>query len=175
MIPHLEDSDQPARPVFERVLLPHRSLPSRNFHLLMGLLGLMSLAVSIGFVSVGAWPVIGFFGLDVALVYVAFRLSYRSARQRETLCLAGEAFTVERVSVRGERRKWQFQPFWLRVILEERPDTSNRLLVASHGRSLVIGDFVPPATRRELAETIREALARWRNSLNPTGVDRPSC
>jgi uncharacterized membrane protein len=173
MIPHLGDSDQPAHPFFERVLLPHRSLPSRNFHLLIGLLGLTSLAVSIGFVSVGAWPVIGFFGLDVALVYVAFRLSYRSARQRETLCLAGEAFTVERVSVRGERRKWQFQPFWLRVILEERPDSSNRLLVASHGRSLVIGDFVPPATRRELAETIREALARWRNSLNSVGVDRP--
>ena len=86
--------------------------------------------------------------------------------QRETLCLAGNAFTVERVNVRGERRKWQFQPFWLRVILEERPDTSNRLLVASHGRSLVIGDFVSPAIRRELAETIREALAHWRNSLN---------
>jgi uncharacterized membrane protein len=166
MIPSLEDSDQPPGPYFERVLSPHRSLPSRNFRLLMGLLGLMSLAVGIGFVSIGAWPVIGFFGIDAALLYVAFRLNYRSARQRETLCLAGNAFTVERVSVRGERRKWQFQPFWLRVILEERPDTSNRLLVASHGRSLVIGDFVSPAIRRELAETIREALVHWRNSLN---------
>jgi uncharacterized membrane protein len=175
MIPSLEESDPPTGPFFERVLLPHRSLPSRNFHLLIGLLGLMSLAVGIGFVSVGAWPVVGFFGLDVALVYVAFRLSYRSARQRETLCLAGDAFTVERVNVRGEFRKWQFQPFWLRVILEERPDTSNRLLIASHGRSLVIGNFVPPATRRELAQTIREVLARWRNSLNPASADRSSC
>jgi uncharacterized membrane protein len=166
MILGREDPDPSARPFFERVLLPHRSLPSRNFHLLMGVLGVISLAVGVGFVSVGAWPVIGFFGLDVALVYLAFRLSYRSARQRETLRLAGDAFTVERVSVQGERRKWQFQPFWLRVILEERADSSNRLLVASHGRSVVIGDFVPPATRRELAETIREALARWRNSLN---------
>src|SRR5271169_3679921 len=66
------------RPFFERVLLPHRSLPSRNFHLLMGLLGLISVAVGVGFVSVGAWPVIGFFGLDVALVYLAFRLNYRT-------------------------------------------------------------------------------------------------
>jgi uncharacterized membrane protein len=168
MIPSFEDSDQPPRPDFERVLSPHRSLPVRNFHLLMGLLGVMSLAVGIGFLAIGAWPVIGFFGLDVALVYVAFRLSYRSARQSETFCLGGNAFTVERVNVRGERRKWQFEPFWLRVILEERPDTSNRLLVASHGRSLVIGDFVSPATRRELAGTIREALAHWRNSLNRT-------
>ena len=66
---------------FERVLLPHRSLPPRGFHLMMLVLGLISLAVGIGFVSIGAWPVVGFFGLDVALVYVAFRLNYRSARQ----------------------------------------------------------------------------------------------
>jgi uncharacterized membrane protein len=163
-------ADPPApsdRPFFERVLLPYRSLPSRNFHLLMGLLGLISLAVGVGFVAVGAWPVIGFFGLDVALVYLAFRLNYRTARQSETIRLADDAFTVERVSVRGEHRNWLFQPFWVRVILEERPDTSNRLLVASHGRSLVIGDFVPPAARRELATALRDALTRWRNSLNP--------
>jgi uncharacterized membrane protein len=157
----------PVAPFFERVLLPHRSLPSRNFRLLMGLLGMISFAAGVGFIAIGAWPVIGFFGVDVALVYLAFRLNYRSARQSETLRLAGDAFTVERVSVRGERRKWQFQPFWLRVILEERSDTSNRLMVASHGRALVIGDFVPPATRRELAAMIREALARWRRALNP--------
>ena len=160
---------------FERVLLPYRSLPRRGFHLLMGILGLISLAVGIGFVAVGAWPVIGFFGLDVGLVYLAFRLSYRSARQSETIRLAGDAFTVERVSVRGERRIWQFQPFWLRVILQERPDASNRLIVASHGRSLEIGDFVSPTTRRELAVTMREAIARWRKSLNPAIVsDRSS-
>jgi uncharacterized membrane protein len=155
------------RPFFERVLTPQRSLPSRNFHLLMGLLGLVSLAAGVGFVAVGAWPVIGFFGLDVALVYLAFRLNYRTARQSETIRLADDVFSVERVGVRGERRNWRFQPFWVRVILEERPGTSNRLLVASHGRSLVIGDFVPPATRRELAATLRDALTRWRNSLNP--------
>jgi uncharacterized membrane protein len=151
----------------ERVLLPHRSLPPRGFHLLMLTLSLISLAVGIGFVSIGAWPVIGFFGLDVALVYVAFRLNYRSARRSETIRLAGDAFTVEQVSVRGERRMWRFQPFWLRVILEERGDEWNRLLVASHGRSLMIGDIVTPAARRELAASIREALKRWRDALNP--------
>lgn len=154
-------------PFLERVLSPHRSLASRNFHLLMGILGLASVALGVGFVAIGAWPVIGFFGLDVGLVYLAFRLNYRSARQSETIRLAGDAFTVERVGVRGERRNWRFQPFWVRVILEERPDASNRLVVASHGRSLAIGDFVSPAARRELAVTIREALSRWRASLNP--------
>jgi len=153
-------------PFFERVLLPHRSLPSRNFHMLMGLLGLVSVAAGVGFVAVGAWPVIGFFGLDVALVYLAFRLNYRTARQSETIRLADGVFSVERVGVRGERRNWRFQPFWVKVILEEQPDASNRLLVASHGRSLVIADFMPPVARRELAATLLDALTRWRNSLS---------
>lgn len=152
---------------FERVLLPHCSLPSRGFHLLMLGLGLISLGVGIGFVSIGAWPVTGFFGLDVALVYIAFRITYRRARRREILRLAGDAFTVERVSAHGNRRVWQFQPFWLRVVLEERDAKSNRLYVASHGRFLAIGDFLAPAARRELAATIREALARWRAAIGP--------
>jgi len=165
-------ADPPAplgRLFFERVLLPHRSLPPRGFHLLMLSLGLISLAVGIGFVSIGAWPVVG---LDVALIYVAFRLNYRSARRSETLRLAGDAFTVERDSVHGSRRMWRFQPFWVRVILEECPDESNRLFVASHGRSLAIGDFLAPSARRELAATIREALLHWRNSFTPAAPDR---
>jgi uncharacterized membrane protein len=163
----MDPSAPSRRPFFERVLSPHRSLPPCNFHMLMGLLGLISFAAGVGFVAIGAWPVFGFFGLDVALVYVAFRLNYRTARQSETIRLADDVFSVERVSVRGERRNWRFHPFWVKVILEERPDTSNRLLVASHGRSLVIGDFAPPATRRELTATLRDALTCWRNSQNP--------
>jgi uncharacterized membrane protein len=173
MTPSAEHADA-AAPLgclfFERVLSPHRSLPPHGFHILMVALGLISLAVGIGFVAIGAWPVIGFFGLDVALVYVAFRLSYRGARRSETIRLAGDAFTVERVSVRGERRAWQFQPFWLQVILEERAGDANRLLVASHGRSLVVGDFVTSPARRELAAAIREALKRWREALNPAAA-----
>ena len=126
---------------------------------------LISLAVGIGFVAIGAWPVSGFSGSTSALVYLAFRLNYRSARQRETLRLADDDFTVERVSIRGERRIWRFQPFWLRVILEERPDESNRLLVASHGSSLVIGDFV-------LARHAARAGARRLRDALPAGAIR---
>jgi uncharacterized membrane protein len=62
---------------------------------------------------------------------------------------------------------WRFQPFWLRIVLEDKPGRGNRLLLASHGRSLVIADFLAPAARRELAATIRDALAVWRRALNP--------
>ena len=161
----------PVRVFFERVLLPYRSLPPRGFNLLMLVLGAISVAVGFAFVSIGAWPVCGFFGLDVLLIYIAFRLSYRSARQRETLRLAEEEFTVERVGIRGDRRFWRFQPFWLRVVYEEHPDETNRLLLASHGQTLPIGVFLPVPVRREVAGSLRDALARWRAALNPAHRD----
>ena len=164
----MTSAEPPGGLFFERVLLPHRSLPPRGFQVLMLLLALVSLGMGIGFVAIGAWPICGFFGLDVAALYLAFRLSYRSARRREVLRLAGDDFTVERVSIYGERLMWRFQPFWLRIVLEERPDQSNRLFVASHGRSLVIGDFLGAPMRRELADSLRTALTAWRAALNPT-------
>jgi uncharacterized membrane protein len=167
-------TDSPANPhpssgriFFERVLLPYRSLPPRGFNILMLVLAGISIAVGTFFVSLGAWPVCGFFGLDVGLVYLAFRLSYRSARQRETLRLADAELTVERVGIRGDRRFWSFQPSWVRVIFEEHPDESNRLALASHGKTLPIGTFLPHPVRREVATTLRDALSRWRASLNP--------
>jgi uncharacterized membrane protein len=161
-------------PVFERVLQPHRSLPPRGFHLMLGALGLFSLAVGTGFVLAGAWPVFGFFGLDIALFYLAFRLNYRSARRREIVRLGADALTVERIGIRGERGLWRFQPFWLRVVLEERPDRAGRLSLASHGKSLVIADFLAPAPRRELAASIIAALAAWRRALNPASASAGS-
>jgi uncharacterized membrane protein len=158
---------EPRRVFFERVLLPYRSLPPRGFNILMLVLAAISIAAGTLFVSLGAWPVCGFFGLDVGLVYLAFRLSYRSARQRETLLLADDRLTVERVGIRGDRQVWNFQPFWVRVVYEERPDDSNRLALASHGESVPIGTFLPAPVRREVAATLRAALARWRAALNP--------
>lgn len=154
--------------LFDAVLSPHRSLPPSGFAIVMLLLAGGSFCVSIAFVLLGAWPVTPFFGVDVALVYLAFRASYRQARLREELRLTEERLTVDRVGVRGERRRWQFQPFWLRVTLEEKDENTNRLVLTSHGRSLVVGSFLGPAERRGVAAALGEALTRWRRSYSPS-------
>ncbi len=159
------DSDTPCH--YTAVLQPHRSLPPRGFTVLMLAVAGVSFAVSLGFVLHGAWPVTPFFGLDVALVYLAFRLSYRQARQREELRLGDDSLTVDRISIYGERRRWQFQPFWLRVRFEEQDEHTNRLVLSSHGRSLVVGSFLGPEERRGVARGLMEALRDWRRRLSP--------
>lgn len=157
------DSAAPAI-FFDRVLQPHRSLPPSSFAIVIVLLGILGFGVSVGFFLLGAWPVCGFFGLDVALLYLAIGANYRGARLQERLRLTEHSFTIERIGNRGDKSHWNFEPFWLRVILEEQDGDNNRLLVASHGTSLVLGSFLGSAQRRCLAADIKAALACWRAS-----------
>ena len=52
------------------------------------------------------------------------------------------------------------------MTLEER-DESNRLILASHGRELVVGGFLAPAERKTLATALKDALHRWRDHTGP--------
>jgi uncharacterized membrane protein len=155
-----------AAPVFfDARLQPYRSLPPRGFAVVMAVLAGASFVMSVGCILLGAWPVTGFFGLDVGLVYLAFRISYRSARKVEHVRLTASDLTVERIGVRGDRRHWRFEPVWARLVFEEIAEDENRLSVTSHGRRLSLGAFLSPNERRKLYRGLADALARWRRAL----------
>ena len=147
---------------FDAVLHPHRSLSPVGFIILMVALASVSFTMGIMFLLAGAWPVFGFFGLDVLLVYIAFRANYRSGMVYETLRLTSDDFTVRRVLPNGREKSWTFQPYWLRVQMDNPPTTESELKLLSHGRELVIGSFLTPDERLEVAEALTTALARNR-------------
>jgi uncharacterized membrane protein len=163
----IPEAEQPPAVFLDIELAPHCSLPPSGFVALMAILGGLSFVAGIVFVWRGAWPVTGFFGLDVGLVYLAFRLNYRSARRRERVRLVEDALTVERIGVRGDRRKWSFQPYWLRVTFEEKDEDTNRLVISSHGRHLALATFLGAGERREFAAVLKDAMTRWRARLGP--------
>jgi len=148
--------------LFDAELRPHRSLSPQGFVWLMTGLCLVSFIAGLAFYLAGAWPVIGFMGADVLLIYAAFRINYRRAHMRETLQLTPGQLRVRRINHWGEIQTWDFQTYWLQVLLEETPDGDNQLSLRSHGRSLTIGSFLPPRERAEVAAALRQALARSR-------------
>lgn len=150
---------------FDAVLHPHRSLGPRGFLILMGAMGVLSCIAGFAFLSAGAWPVFGFFGLDVLIVYIAFRASYRSARWVETVRLTEEALEVREVDPKGRERSWTFQPYWLRVEMDDPPEHDSQLTLRSHGRGLIIGAFLAPEQRADLADALRDALDRHRRGV----------
>jgi uncharacterized membrane protein len=147
---------------FRAVLTPHRSLTPRGFLIVMGLLGLVSFVTGMAFLLAGAWPVLGFFGLDVLIVYVAFRLNYRSGRLCETLEVTRETLELVRIHPSGRRESHRFNPHWVRVVLEEARDGRTQLRLGSHGREVGFARFLTDGERREVADALKSALVTAR-------------
>jgi len=148
--------------LFDAVLTPYRSLSPTGFTILMSAIGLVGFAAGLAFYLIGAWPIVGFGGLEFGLFYLMFRLNYRSARISERVRLTPAALTVERRTLKGEVQRWSFPAYWLRVELAEPTEPDSLLTLSSHGRSLVIGRFLPPGERLDFANALRAALAAAR-------------
>jgi uncharacterized membrane protein len=156
-----DDSPEP----FRALLTPHRSLGPRGFLILMVALGGISFATGVLFLAIGAWPVLGFFGLDVLLVYVAFRLNYRSGRLYEVLDLTPARLVLTRVHPSGRQEQHECNPYWARVNLREWPNGRTALSVVSRGTELAFGAFLTDDERRDLASALREALLEARGGV----------
>jgi uncharacterized membrane protein len=147
---------------FAAALKPNRSLSTNGFRLLMIITAFLTFAIGTAFFILGAWPVLGFCGLEFILVYIAFRLNYRAGRAAERIRLTEKELEVMRVSPYGKAQKWCFEPTWLQVLMDNPPFHHSKLRLRSHGRSLVIGSFLTPEERLEVADALRAALQSWR-------------
>lgn len=147
---------------FRAVLHQHRSLSPTGFLILMTAIGSVSFVTGMVFLVMGAWPVFGFFGLDVALVYLAFKLNYRSGRLYETVELTPEMLTVTRVHPSGKSESFDFNPYWVRVLLAEGPHGRNDLRLASHGSEFSFGRFLTDDERRDFSNALSIAIAQAR-------------
>lgn len=144
------------------VLSPHRSLSPRGFYVLMAFVAVVCFGAGLGFLAIGAWPIVGFLGLDVAAIYLAFRLNYRSGRLFETLVLSTRDLRVSRVHPDGRVESWRLPPNWLRVRLVGGDLGPGAIHLGSHGREIAIARFLSPAERHALVRALEEALRRWR-------------
>lgn len=156
---------------FDAILRPHRSLSPFGFRLLMTFAAGGLLAVGSLFWVIGAWPVIGFCGLEFVLLYGGFRLNYRAAQAYERLRLSDEGLEVSRVRPNGAvAGVWCVQPGWLRVDIDNPPEHDSQLTLSSHGRRMIVGSFLTPEERLEVAEALRDALDRWRAAPHPAAA-----
>lgn len=145
-------------PTQRAVLTPYRSLGPNGFLMLMVGFGGVCFVTGMVFALMGAWPVTGFFGLDVLILYIAFRRNYRAARLHETIELAPEALTVTRVHPSGRSEAFAFNPYWVRVEFVEGHDGRTTLSLRHHDRRLAFGQFLNDEERRAVARWLSDAL-----------------
>ena len=151
------DSDQPK--LFSARLTPHRSLNRTGFLVLMGFLCAVSFVAGVAFLLMGAWPVFGFFGLDVLVIYWAFRVNFRSANASEEITITPSELRVRRISHRGHVVEWVLNPLWVRLDQKSHAEFGiERLYLVSKGRHVSIGSFLGPDEKASFAKALLAAL-----------------
>ena len=145
--------------LFAARLTPHRSLGRRGFLTLMLFFGTVSFAAGVAFLLMGAWPVFGFFGLDVLIVYLAFRFNFKAATATEDVRITPSELRIRRVSHRGHVTEMAFNPLWVR--LEEISDPEfgiASLMLTSRGRSVDVARWLGPDEKAQFAKALGAAL-----------------
>jgi len=158
--------------IFSATLTPHRSLGRAGFLILMALFGGISFITGMLFLVIGAWPVLGFFGLDVLLLYWAFRLNYRHADAYEQVTVTPSTLKVRKVSHLGRAREWVLNPLWVRLDQIELEEFGiDRLFLISRGRKLTIASFLGPNEKASFAKELGNALSEVRRGPIRTVFD----
>ena len=159
-------SDPADAVLFATRIHPHRSLTRPQFRLLLTLVATVSFVATLPFVIMGAWPVAGFMGLDVLAVYLAFKASFRSARAYEDVRVTVLELLLAKVSPRGRRAEWRFNPSWVRLERQDHEEFGvQRLDLVSRGRRVEVAGFLGPDEKQRFAEKLSRALAEARRGF----------
>ena len=145
--------------LFSARLTPHRSLNRTGFLVLMAFITAVGFIAGVAFWIMGAWPVFGFFGLDVLVIYWAFRVNYRRGDATEEILVTASELRVRRVSHRGHVVEWVLNPLWVR--LEEKTHAEfgiERLYLVSKGRRVSVGNFLGADEKASFAKALSAAL-----------------
>ena len=166
------DNDQNPEPtIFSAVLTPNRSLGPTGFLIFMLVLGGISFVSGMVFLIAGAWPVFGFCGLEVLLVYWAFRANYRAAAAFEEVTVTPSVLRLRRVSHRGEIAEWTLNPVWTKLDRETNEEFGLlKLFLVSRGRKLAVASFLSPGERESFAAALSAALGEARRGPTRAAV-----
>jgi uncharacterized membrane protein len=150
-------------------LRPNRSLSVHGFRIVMLSMAAMSFVAGLGFLSIGAWPVFGFFGLDVVLVYLAFKLNFKAGeRERETIRVTAKDVAISRTCYRGHIGWWHVSPAFARVHVEQLNEYEAAVHLTAGGTSVPLATCLSPHERLAFADALKAALERARNERYPS-------
>ena len=165
---HFDPEEAPE--LFSALLTPHRSLNRTGFLVLMALLSVVSFAAGLAFLLMGAWPVFGFFGLDVLVIYWAFRINFRRAKASEEIRVTPSELRLRRVSHGGHVVEFVLNPLWVQLDQKIHAEYGiEKLYLLSKGRRVAIASFLGPDEKASFAKALTAALqaARRGPSYNP--------
>ena len=152
-------------PIFEATLTPYRSLSARGSLWLVAIIASIWGVMSLSFLAMGAWPVLGFFGLDILLFGWLIWLNVRDARRKETVSVSRTILEIKRFCPKGLRRELhRFNPFGTRLNVDRHEEfgVTKLSLIARGKPQITVGDFLNPDDKESFGNALSSALAKAR-------------
>jgi uncharacterized membrane protein len=166
-----DNDPNPEPTIFSATITPHRSLGRAGFLVLMLVIGGISFVAGMVFLIAGAWPVFGFFGLDVLLIYWAFCVNYRAAKAYEQVIVTASELKVRKVSHRGQVAEWTLNPLWTRLDKQTHQEFGiEKLFLVSRGQKLAVANFLGPDEKADFAAALGAALGEAKRGPTRTVV-----
>jgi uncharacterized membrane protein len=126
---------------------------------LFALISIPVAGIALAFTFMGAWMVLPFAGLEIALVGVVLYNVMLEAEDHEHILITDSKIVVSTCSKRRETCH-QLDRYWAKVSLEKvvaRPG-SLRLVLRSHGREIEVGAGLCDTIKMGLAEELRQRV-----------------
>jgi uncharacterized membrane protein len=136
----------------------HDSLGPRLRWQVFASLCAVSLVLALGFAAMGAWLVLPYSVLEMALVYLAFRYVERGSGDWERVAVVGDRLILERATC-GSYHREEFNRYWVKVDIEVSSGARCKVALRYAGRAVAFGAQMPDAERRDAALRLRRALA----------------
>ena len=160
MTKHATRDNRELTPEFVAELRPHRSLRNNGFMVLMGFISVVCFLCGILFWSIGAWPVFLFMGLDVLIVYIAFKINYREGRIRERVSVSRDELKISKLDPNGRVMEYVLNPFWAKFKIDRHEEYGiNRMWIVDRETKIGIGSFLSRKERESFAMAFSNALA----------------
>ncbi len=145
-------------------IYPHRSLSKKGFKLLMFFVTFICLGCGLVFWKLGAWPVFGFLGLDILLIYLAFKINYSRGKMYENLRIVSKNLRISRCFPTGKLQVWNLNPYWTEVEIVKQNNHVN-LLIRSEDKVVSVGSFLNNFDKKKLLITLEKSLKSYKKSL----------
>ena len=133
----------------------NNSLSSSGRLLVFGFILTVSLGIAAAFAVIfGAWPILPFAGIEMGVLYLAFRYVDRHAGDYERITIRGDSVAVEVREGTGVKR-FELNRCWAQLVRD-----GSHWALRSHGRDIEVGRHLCEEQRLEMARDLARELRR---------------